>query len=109
MGDTADKAKANTTCAADEDRCYTKTEGDVVMTKCFAIKNLEYDKMTDKACKTDSNIKICLCDTNNCNDPTGAAGYLTRSNFVCYSILNRKCLQVARSKILPFTYIHFRK
>ena len=74
MGDTADKAKANTTCAADEDRCFTKMVGDVVMTKCFAIKNLEYDKMADKDCKMNSDNKICLCDTDNCNNPTGAAG-----------------------------------
>ena len=71
VGDTADKAKANTRCAANEDRCYTKTEGDVVMTKCFAIENLEDDKMTDKDCKMDSDINICLCDTDNCNNPTG--------------------------------------
>ena len=78
MGDTRDKAKANTTCATYEDRCYSKTEGEAVMTKCFAIKDLEDNKMTDKDCKTNSDITICLCDRDNCNNPTGAAGSTTQ-------------------------------
>ena len=47
------------------------------MTKCFASADIDTAKMTDKDCKTESDIKICLCDTDNCNNPTGAAGSIS--------------------------------
>jgi len=89
VGDTADAAKANQTCAthSGEDRCYTKTEKDVVMTKCFKSADIDAATMTDKDCKTEKEIKICLCDTDNCNNPSGAAGSATQSLVQIFAVI----------------------
>ena len=60
---------------------------DVVMTKCFASADIDTAKMTDKDCKTESDIKICLCDTDNCNNPTGAAGSATQSLVQIFAVI----------------------
>jgi len=68
-------AKANTTCGSGEDRCYTKTDKDKkIETKCFKSADIKTDTMKDLECMEKDSEKICLCKTDNCNNPSGAAG-----------------------------------
>ena len=57
------------------------------MTKCFKSADIDAATMTDKDCKTEKEIKICLCDTDNCNNPSGAAGSATQSLVQIFAVI----------------------
>jgi len=78
---------ANTTCATGEDRCFNQTKEGKVESKCFKLMDLDNKTMTDDACKTESDVKTCLCKTDNCNNPSGTAGPISQSLFQIFVVI----------------------
>jgi len=86
-GTEASKAVKDTTCGTGEDRCFNQTKDGKVESKCFKLADLDNKTMTDNACKTESDVKTCLCKTDNCNNPSGTAGPITQSLFQVFVII----------------------
>jgi len=76
---------ANTTCGTGEDRCFNQTKDGKVESKCFKLMDLDNKTMTDNACKTESDVKTCLCSTDNCN--SGPAGPIAQSLFQIFVVI----------------------
>lgn len=70
-------------CATGEDRCANVTTATgVVSTKCMKASDIDSTKQEDKKCKTVSDVKTCICETENCNLNDACAA--SPSTLKCY-------------------------